>query len=79
MNNRELYRNTFSKVHASADMTMEDIMNTKHRCPCPGAALCSGGLQTRHADAGRSGGYVLPVHSGGRGFPVISLLTERVA
>ena len=31
MNNRELYRNAFSKVHASEDMTMEVIMKNKKR------------------------------------------------
>ena len=31
MNNRELYKKTFSHIHASADMTMEDIMNSKRK------------------------------------------------
>ena len=31
MNNRELYRNAFSRVRASEDMTMEVIMNRKKR------------------------------------------------
>lgn len=33
MNNRDLYRNTFSRVHASGEMTMEDIMNRKKKTP----------------------------------------------
>ena len=33
MNNRDLYRNTFSRVHASGKMTMEDIMNRKKKTP----------------------------------------------
>ena len=31
MNNGDLYRNTFSRVHASDDLTMEDIMNKKKK------------------------------------------------
>lgn len=31
MNNRDLYRKTFSQIHASSDMTMEDIMNSKRK------------------------------------------------
>lgn len=33
MNNRDLYRNTFSRVHASGEKTMEDIMNRKKKTP----------------------------------------------
>jgi hypothetical protein len=33
MNNRDLYRSTFSRVHASGGMTMEDIMNRKKKTP----------------------------------------------
>ena len=33
MNNRDLYRNTFSRVHASGEITMEDIMNKKKKVP----------------------------------------------
>ena len=33
MNNRDLYRNTFSRVHASGEITMEDIMNRKKKTP----------------------------------------------
>ena len=33
MNNRDLYRNTFSRVHASGEMTMEGIMNRKKKTP----------------------------------------------
>lgn len=31
MNNRELYKKTFSHIHASTDMTMEDIMNIRRK------------------------------------------------
>ena len=33
MNNRDLYRNTFSRDHASGKKTMEDIMNRKKKTP----------------------------------------------
>ena len=45
MNNKDLYRNTFSRVHASGEMTMEDIMNRKKKTPRVSrrlASLCAG-------------------------------------